>query len=130
MITGRLYLSVCLSVTSSHSRLREAEMKKIRHAMKNYTQMEGTAEAEKWAEEAHISKKTEVRNFRSDISDEDKISEPGRCGNWNWAITMTIFTVSMNLAAVLVSPLVRVSSPAFVAGLATTLQIGGLLIAT
>jgi len=63
------------------------------------------------------------------IGDEDKSDEAGSCGNWSWAITMTIFTVSMNLAAVLVSPLVRVSSPAFVAGLATTLQIGGLLIA-
>ena len=48
--------------------MREAEMKKIRHAMKNYSQMEGTEEAERWAEEAHIKQKTEIRNFRSDIN--------------------------------------------------------------
>ena len=51
--------------------MREAEMKKIKHAMRNYTQMEGTEEAEKWAEQAHISQKTEIRNFRSDISSSD-----------------------------------------------------------
>ena len=43
-------------------------MKKIKHAMRNYTQLEGTEDAEKWAEEAHINQKTEIRNFRSDIS--------------------------------------------------------------
>ena len=39
--------------------MREAEMKKIKHAMRNYTQLEGTEDAEKWAEEAHLNQKTE-----------------------------------------------------------------------
>ena len=58
----------CLCLKTRCCRMREAEMKKIRHAMRNYTQLEGTTEAEKWAEQAHIDKKTEIRNFRSDIS--------------------------------------------------------------
>ena len=48
-------------------RQSEAEMKKIRHAMQARTYLEGTEEAEKWAENAVVDKKTEVRNFRSDI---------------------------------------------------------------
>ena len=47
-------------------------MKKIRHVMKSMPYMEGTQEAEeqKWAEEAHLKKKTEIRNFRSDAVEE------------------------------------------------------------
>ena len=51
-------------------RMREAEMKKIRHAMKDVAYLEGTEDAEKWAAEAHIKKKTEIRNFRSDAESE------------------------------------------------------------
>ena len=53
-------------------RMREAEMKKIRHVMKSMPYMEGTQEAEeqKWAEEAHLKKRTEIRNFRSDAVEE------------------------------------------------------------
>ena len=51
-------------------RMREAEMKKIRHAMKDVAYLEGTEDAEKWAAEAHIKKKTDIRNFRSDAESE------------------------------------------------------------
>ena len=49
-------------------RMREAEMKKLKHVMRDHAMMEGTAEAEQWAKDAHINKQTEVRNFRSEAS--------------------------------------------------------------
>ena len=56
-------------------RMREAEMKKIKHVMKDVAYLEGTEtmkEAEKWAAEAHLKKKTEIRNFRSDIKTDEE----------------------------------------------------------
>lgn len=49
-------------------RMREAEMKKLKHVMRDVTYLEGTEDEKKWAEEAHM-KKTEVRNFRSDAQE-------------------------------------------------------------
>ena len=50
-------------------RIREAELKKMRHLMKTAAYMEGTEEAEQWAKDA-VNKKTEIRNFRSDAKEE------------------------------------------------------------
>ena len=51
-------------------RMSEAELKKIRHAMRQRPFIEGTEKDQEWAAEA-INKKTEVRNFRTDIKTED-----------------------------------------------------------
>ena len=53
-------------------RMREAEMKKLKHAMQHYAAVEGTEDADKWAAEA-LNKKTEVRNFRSDSQNRNRL---------------------------------------------------------
>ena len=65
------YFGVC----RYNFRQREAEMKKIRHAMRTMPYFEGTEkdkrmEEEKWAVDAYRNKQTEVRNFRSDANSE------------------------------------------------------------
>jgi len=66
------YFGVC----RYNYRQREAEMKKIRHAMKQMPFLEGTDKDqrmadEKWAEDAYKKKQTEIRNFRSDVTSEE-----------------------------------------------------------